>query len=350
MGRFISLIFASVLAFGCAGVASARPMSSGEGLTTSLSQSTVDVEPTSVSATDVKTRAETSSEVGVSIDPDAYEFIEPADWRVVQLSMQLSHGGQCDVTLLRPLAWFDAHSIDDGGSVFLNLPEMGVRGDAEVVRVDACPETVGPSQPGARPITGTFVTTNAAVVDLFVDGVAAPIGVTASHPFWSEDRAAWVAVGDLTPGERLRSLAGDVVVSRIEPRSEPETVYNIEVHRGHTYYITDTELWVHNAYACKLKGFDVVWEKHGPHKAYELIRKASSGTAPPQGWFSVQPARLEAWIFEQMPSLGNGAKTLIAPGLWGRVAMPDGRIEMTNRIRLVPSGAGVKTAYPVPMQ
>jgi hypothetical protein len=43
---------------------------------------------------------------------------------------------------------------------------------------------------------------NAEILDLQIEGSDEPIGTTANHPFWSEDRHQFVAAGDL-PGERM---------------------------------------------------------------------------------------------------------------------------------------------------
>ncbi len=46
--------------------------------------------------------------------------------------------------------------------------------------------------------------------------------MTATHPFWSVDRRAWVAAADLRVGERLDTLTGTTVVESMEKRPEPE--------------------------------------------------------------------------------------------------------------------------------
>jgi hypothetical protein len=183
---------------------------------------------------------------GPSPDADDYDVIEPEHWRTITLSLDLSHGGHCDITLLRPLPWIASTGAAVGGTVALDMPEMGVSGAARVVAIGPCPP-IGPSAPGARPITGTFVTTRAPVIDLSIEGLAQPLGTTASHPFWSLDRAGWVAAGDLQPGEKLRTVAGSAAVRSVTPRPGTETVYNLEVHRAHTYFVSDARLWVHNA-------------------------------------------------------------------------------------------------------
>ena len=85
------------------------------------------------------------------------------------------------------------------------VPECGIDGRAEILAIEPCPPIS--SGPG-HVVTGTFRHQSAAVVDVHVSGLAAPIGTTANHPFWSEDRQTFVRADALLPGERLRTLTG----------------------------------------------------------------------------------------------------------------------------------------------
>jgi hypothetical protein len=121
---------------------------------------------------------------------------------------------------------------------------MGAVGWARVLGVGPCPELeAGPG----RLVTGWFRHRRGAVWDLVVEGEPGPIGVTAGHPFWSEDRGGWVAAGELGAGERLRAWVGStpaVVSLALRPGHEP--VYNIEVDGDHCYRVGRQGLLVHN--------------------------------------------------------------------------------------------------------
>jgi hypothetical protein len=85
------------------------------------------------------------------------------------------------------------------------------------------------------------------VFDLVVEGEAEPIGVTELHPFWSEDRQAYVAAGELRIGERLSGEEGRTPrVLSFTQRAEPEAVYTIEVDGDHCYRVGRQGLLVHN--------------------------------------------------------------------------------------------------------
>jgi hypothetical protein len=103
-------------------------------------------------------------------------------------------------------------------------------------------------------VTGTFAHEAGEVLDVRVEGLAEPIGVTARHPFWSEDRKAFVPAADLRPGERLQTPEGDRRVLAVEPRGGRERVYNIEVDADHVYHVSRHGILVHNASARSPRG------------------------------------------------------------------------------------------------
>lgn len=180
-----------------------------------------------------------------SADPDAHDRIDPVTWRTVELTLEDAQRGTVRVTLLRPLEWFQATGLRAGSEFALDLPDMDISGTARVVAIGPCPEVEKPA-PGGQIVTGTFVTERAEIVRVWLEGAAEPIGATPSHPFYSEDRSAWIPAGELREGESVRTLAGTAEVSRVEPVAEPTTVYNFEVHRSHTYYVGADQVWVHN--------------------------------------------------------------------------------------------------------
>ena len=49
-------------------------------------------------------------------------------------------------------------------------------------------------------MTGTYVHSAVDTLDLKIVGLPDPISCTAIHPFWSEDRKAFIAAGDIEGG------------------------------------------------------------------------------------------------------------------------------------------------------
>jgi Pretoxin HINT domain len=77
-------------------------------------------------------------------------------------------------------------------------------------------------------------------------GVTEVIRATPGHPFWV-DGSGWVAAGDLTFDEHLRTSAGDTVrVLAGHTGGAAETVYNFEVEGWHTYFVGRLGALVHN--------------------------------------------------------------------------------------------------------
>jgi hypothetical protein len=76
------------------------------------------------------------------------------------------------------------------------------------------------------------------------------IGVTANHPFWSVDHQAFVPVGHLEPGTRVKTHLDQIqTIVSLHPRpGPPEKVYNLEVHGEHVYYVGLSSVLVHNSY------------------------------------------------------------------------------------------------------
>ncbi|EDL62241.1 polymorphic toxin-type HINT domain-containing protein [Gimesia maris] len=185
-------------------------------------------------------RLETES----TIDPT------PEGWRLVSVRMRKEDGTYFEAELLRPLSWISRHRAKPGAVIELNMPELHVVGAAEVLAVSACP----PIDPGDGPVVlSTFKNVAKNVLNIYVEGETEPIGVTAGHPIWSEDRQAFVHSEKLQPGERLRSALGKTVrITSIEIRAGPEPVYNLEVAGEHVYSVTDSGLLVHNTGPCDL--------------------------------------------------------------------------------------------------
>jgi len=135
-----------------------------------------------------------------------------------------------------------------GQTLELNMPELGAAGPAEIVTVRPCPAFEPDDGTGRRLITSVFRHAAANVIDLSTAGSNESIGVTTNHPFWSEDRRAFIPAGALQQGENLRRADGTLTqVARITPRTGPPVpVFNFEVDGQHVYSVSADGLIVHN--------------------------------------------------------------------------------------------------------
>ena len=86
------------------------------------------------------------------------------------------------------------------------------------------------------------------------------------------------------------------------------------------------------------------YSKHGSHNTDELLQQAKGSNSPQGQW--IDDVAAEEYIFNNLDKLKNGAKTIELPKGLGRVVNPDGTFTPATHVRLVPSGSGVKTAYP----
>ena len=170
-------------------------------------------------------------------------------WSRIELTYEGDDGRIMDVELLRPKNWLQSNEVFPNTTVFINMPELKVKGLAYVRAIETCP--VIADGPGSV-ITARFATRSVSQIAraeiMGADGSTQVIeGTLLNHPFWSLDRNEWVPLGELEEGERLHGLAGTAVVltHTIVNRSTP--VYNVEVHGEHVYEVSLLGLLVHNA-------------------------------------------------------------------------------------------------------
>jgi hypothetical protein len=164
----------------------------------------------------------------------------------IHLHLDKEGGGDVSIVLLREMEWVEAEGINEGGKVYLDMPEQGTIGWATVKAVVPCLVFRRLGNPGIQMITGTFRHSEGWAGDLVLKGESKPIGVTPGHLFWSVDRQEWVPVGELQPGETVKTLKGTTTVVSYTMRDGPEPVYNWEIERDHVYRVGDLGILVHN--------------------------------------------------------------------------------------------------------
>lgn len=182
------------------------------------------------------------------------EGIEPAPstWGKISFIMKKGNGGSLWIDLLRPLAWIEDRHVQLGSIISLDLYEMGAVGDAEVKYVGPCPQIA--SGPG-NVVTGTFkhqADETTAVVRLQLEDQIELTGVTANHPYWSEDRQDFVDVGQLRPGELVDTEFGPKQVIAVTPIQHDGFLYNLETTE-HVYRVGSLGTLVHNFCVHKIK-------------------------------------------------------------------------------------------------
>ncbi|MBI3862421.1 MAG: hypothetical protein HY290_11050, partial [Planctomycetia bacterium] len=199
-----------------------------------------------------------------------------------QISLEFESGESIRAALTATADDFDAES-SVGTIIELDLPELGAEGPAEIVAVRSCPEIEPDDCTGRRLVTSVFRHAAANVVDVSTEATDSSIGATANHPFWSEDRQAFIPAGELRSGERLRRADGRIdKVTAIVPRAGPEPVFNLEVDGEHVYFVGTDGLLVHNSYP---GNWEWVGRRYGPglenqaDRAGRRIRMRRDGVA-----------------------------------------------------------------------
>ncbi len=205
-----------------------------------------------------------------AIDPD------PETWRQISLHMHKESGNSLWIELLRPLEWIEETEAQAGKTIFLDLPEMGAVGEADVTMIGPCP----PIKPGkGNVVTGTFkheADERSGLVRLRVEGQEESTGVTANHPYWSEDRQEYVPVGELREGELVNTDSGARRVESITP--DPDFrgfLYNLETTE-HVYRVGSLGTLVHNS--CVIHGTPQFTSASHAAEMQKMAKKmASSG-------------------------------------------------------------------------
>ena len=132
------------------------------------------------------------------------------------------------------------------------MPEMGIRDSARVVAIRANQVDTrlwNEERDGdcvSRPITGKFQYASDDVYDLYFDSDTTGMGVTGGHLFWSLDRSDWVGAKFLHVGEKIKCIDGSRKLIRRSKREGTHHVYNLEVYKDHTYFVSMAKVLVHN--------------------------------------------------------------------------------------------------------
>jgi hypothetical protein len=138
--------------------------------------------------------------------------------------------------------------VKEGGTFFLDFPEMGAVGDAYVEAIVPCP----PIQKGpGNVVTGVFAheaDPDTKILSVTFANGAYIKGVTDNHPFYSVDRDDFVEVGQMREGETVKVEGGATRITKIDSRfARPgELLYNLETHNEHVYQVTTAGVLVHN--------------------------------------------------------------------------------------------------------
>ncbi|MEU4560466.1 polymorphic toxin-type HINT domain-containing protein [Actinoplanes sp. NPDC023936] len=124
---------------------------------------------------------------------------------------------------------------------------------------------------GARQVEHTIRTdTDKEFVDVTIAG-GGELTTTATHPFWSMTRKAWVHAGDLREGEQLRTDDGEKIrINGLREYGDSQRTYDLTVNDLHTYYVFagDQAVLVHNC--------DIPWSSSRVNSASRALDRGET--------------------------------------------------------------------------
>jgi hypothetical protein len=168
--------------------------------------------------------------------------LDPSDYRIIRLVFfEVESSREVELSLLRHKSLVE--HLGAGDTVRLRVLGMEIEGRARVIGVDPCLEIE--DGPG-KLVTGTIRSLHMDVRQVKLRGLDEPVGVTANHPLFSEEKGDFTAVKDLKAGERLRTRWGTAEVEEIGRKPGRWVVFNLEIEEVHQYYVSGKEVLAHN--------------------------------------------------------------------------------------------------------
>lgn len=182
------------------------------------------------------------------------EPLAPRTWRYIDFVMTDGKDTTAVFWLGRPVWWMEYHKADKiGNKVWLEMPEQGIGGYATVTAIKACPHDTrawkrSKTKHSYRPVIGKFQRWSSNVWNYTFD-TGETLGATPEHPFYSLERKAYIAIGDIKLQERIRTYGGKPArLIAKKKRVGREKVYNLEIHKDHNFFVGKSGLSVHNSY------------------------------------------------------------------------------------------------------
>jgi hypothetical protein len=189
------------------------------------------------------------------LDYDNLE-ITPEGWKWVFFAITGDDGSTTNAWLLRPIEWLQKNGVDEiDKTMWINLPGIEINGLAKVVgfiqnEVDTrIKKEINSRQESYiyRPIIGWFQRNSPEIWEYsFSNGDS--IQATPNHPFYSDDKKAFVPIGQFSLYEKLKAENEKDVFLNSKTRLpiENPVVYNLEVWKDHNFLVGKGHILVHN--------------------------------------------------------------------------------------------------------
>ncbi len=96
-------------------------------------------------------------------------------------------------------------------------------------------------------ILNTMIHTTNKVLEIEFDNNTEKMHITPNHPVYNPKTKTWMPIGEFEVGDILMDSEGNLLkISSIKENTNQTTVYNFEVKNNHNYYVTQSNILVHN--------------------------------------------------------------------------------------------------------
>jgi RHS repeat-associated protein len=144
---------------------------------------------------------------------------------------------------LKSPQWMAENHAQVGGTVWMEVRELGIASFARVLAIEEAPEIE--AGPGCV-VLSRFTRENHNLIELHL-GSGEKLELTDTHLLYSATRDQWVSAGSLWEGEYLQGAFATVPVLAMEWVEGGRQVFNLEVERDHRYVVGDARVLAHNA-------------------------------------------------------------------------------------------------------
>jgi len=188
------------------------------------------------------------------------EFIvNESSWWIVELIIPKEGKNEMSVHFLRPSYWITETGARVGNEIWLELDEMGINSSAEVLSLNPF---LGIVDSEDTVVTGCYKTVSNNVLEIIFEEDNETLRVTSSHPIYSIDQQGWMPAKDLYIGEQVKTYTGAATVSTLTEIPGSYEVFNLEINKDHSYYVSNISILVHNACYITASGHDVIHTTH----------------------------------------------------------------------------------------
>ncbi len=173
--------------------------------------------------------------------------VDQSSWNVYLLELIGDPQRQGTSEILRPREWGElarTRGKGTGHCVHISIPEWNLDGAAKVLSIRPCPPIE--HGPGRLVLMKSTTRHSGEMAKLKLVGSDEAIEGTYGHPIFSLDRGLYIPLGELVPGEHVRTAEGWAIVESLARSWGAKTVHNLEIESEHRYFVGPLGIDCHN--------------------------------------------------------------------------------------------------------